>query len=277
MIKVAVEEIPPVTMVFGRITVGAAALAIFVRMKKLKLPRDLATWKQFAVMGVFNIIIPFWIIGWAETVIPTGLAGVLNATVPLWAVVILHFLPNGERANWMRALGTALGFAGVALLIGWSAAEESAIEIAAQIGMLIATLCYAGASTYGRRFAGHPAYIAALGQLIATSALLLPLSLIVDRPWTLPAPSLAAISCIVAMGVFSTALAYILYFSILRAAGTLNIVLVTFLIPIGALFWGVTLLDETLKLSVIPALALIGAGLAFIDGRLIRRSSNHPD
>jgi drug/metabolite transporter (DMT)-like permease len=211
------------------------------------------------------------LIVWGQGHIASGLASILNATTPLFIVVVAHFLTTDERLTRQRFIGVLVGFAGVAVMIGSAAFQSWNVSIPAQLAVLGAALSYAFASVFGRRFKamGITPIATAAGQVTASSAILLPLSLLVDRPWTLPEPSAVTILALIGLALVSTALAYILFFRLLAGAGATNAGLVTLLIPVSAILLGTLFLDETLAIRHFAGMALIGAGLLLIDGRLI--------
>jgi drug/metabolite transporter (DMT)-like permease len=235
---VAVRELPSLTLVWLRVAVAALALLLTLRMLGQSLPRDRCIWAAFLGMGLLNNALPFVLIVWGQHRIASGLAAILNATTPLFG-----------------ALG---GFSD---------------DIPAQLACLAAALSYAFAGIYGRRFRrlGVAPLAAAAGQVCASTLLLLPVMLLIDQPWTLAPPNAATWGAVLGVGLLSTALAYWLYFRILAASGATNLLLVTFLIPVSAILLGVSVLGETLQPRHLLGMALIGGGLAFIDGRPLRR------
>ncbi|MGN6750369.1 MAG: DMT family transporter [Xanthobacteraceae bacterium] len=222
-----------------------------------------------------NNAIPFLLIAWAQTHIESGLAAILNATTPLFTVIVAHLFTVDERLTWGRVFGVALGLAGVIVIVGPDALKSLGTDVAAELACLGAALSYAFAAVFGRRFAdrGISPIETAAGQTAAAALLLAPAMLIIDRPWTLPMPSSAAISALIAIAILSTVLAYILYFRILASAGATNLLTVTFLIPISAIILGFDFLGETLQLKHFAGLACIGCGLVAIDGRAWRTFS----
>ncbi len=266
-VAVAVPEVPPLTLVLLRVTLAAAALLIYLHAIGADLPRGLRAWLVLAVMGIGNNVVPFSLIFWSQTQIPSGLASILNATTPLFSVVFAHFLTREERLTPARIAGALLGLGGVAVLMGREALDGIGLAILAQLASLTAAATYALMGIFIRRFATTAPAVTATGQLLCSSAIMLPLALLVDQPWTLPIPSGAAIASIVALAVASTALGYLLFFRILAAAGATNIMLVTFLIPVSALLLGLFVLGEQLAPRHFAGMALIGLGLAAIDGR----------
>ncbi|GIL02082.1 MAG: ABC transporter permease [Alphaproteobacteria bacterium] len=271
-VGVTVRELPPLTIVALRVAISAGVLWLACRAAGLAVPRQAQVWAAFLAMGLLNNAIPFSLIVWGQTQIASGLAAILNATTPLFTVVVAHFLTADERMRWHRLAGVAIGLAGVAVMIGPAALAGFGLSILAQFAILGAALSYAFAGVFGRRFAAmrlSPMATAA-GQVTASTAVLLPLALAVDRPWTLAMPGLPVWAALIGLAVLSTALAYVLYFRILAAAGATNVLLVTLLVPVSAILLGWLVLDERLEPRHFAGMALIGAGLAAIDGRLPR-------
>lgn len=262
-VGVAVAEVPPLTLVALRVGIAAALLWAAAPLLRVARPR---AWGAIAVMALLNNAVPFTLIVWAQQTLPSGLAAILNATTPLWTVLVAHALTAEERATPGRILGVLLGFAGVVAMMAGGAAGGSLWPVLAMLG---ATLSYALAGVWGRRFRalGVAPMQAALGQLSVAAALMLPLALALDRPWAMAAPSAAAMAAVLGLAALSTALAYVLYFRILAMAGAVNLLLVTFLIPVSAILLGTLVLQETLLPRHLLGMALIGAGLAAIDGR----------
>jgi len=221
-------------------------------------------------MGGLNNLIPFSLIVWGQTEIASGLAAILNATTPLFTVLLAHLLTGDERLTVGRLAGVGLGFAGVVAMIGPAALAGLGAAALAQLAVLAAALSYAFAGIYGRRFREQPPLITAAGQVTASALLLAPLALIVDRPWTLPIPGAATIGAVAGIALLSTALGYVIYFRLLARAGATNLLLVTFVMPPVAILLGVAALGESLTAPQLAGLALIGLGLAAIDGRLLR-------
>ncbi len=278
---IAVRELPVFTVVVSRVALAAILLLGLLRLRGEPLPRDRRVWTAFFGMGLLNNAIPFSLIAWGQTHIASGVASILNAATPLFTVILAHVLTSDERMTGGRLAGVAIGFAGVAVMIGTDALADLGVHLAAQLMCLAAALSYAFAGIYGRRFhaMGVSPLATATGQVVASSLILLPLVLVVDRPWTLPPPSLATLAALVGVAAISTALAYVLYFRILATAGATNLLLVTFLIPVSAILLGTLFLGEVLLPRHLAGMALIGAGLAAIDGRpwrAVRRAAAMP-
>jgi drug/metabolite transporter (DMT)-like permease len=273
--KIALGETPPLTTALARVGLAALALCAAVLVTRQAVPRRGAAWLAFAGMAMLNNVIPFTLILWAQTKLPSGVASILNAMTPIFTVLVAHWLTLDEKLTPGRAAGVALGFCGVAAMAGPAALAGLSGDLLPQLACLAATLSYAFSSIFGRRFKamGIPPLSAAAGQLVMASLLLAPLAMIFDQPWTLPAPSGRAVAAIVGLALISTALAYVIFFRLLASAGSTNLMLVTFLIPVSAILLGVGLLGERLEPRHLVGMALIGAGLAAIDGRLWRRLS----
>lgn len=269
--KIAVAEVPPLTLVFLRVAIAAAALHLVVRAAGLSMAVGWPVWAAFFGMGLLNNVIPFSLIFWGQQQIGAGLAAILNATTPLFTVLVAHALTVDERASGARLAGVVIGLAGVALMMGPDAFGGFSASLAAQLACIGAAISYAFAGVFGRRFKSLPPMVTACGQVSASSVMMLPLALVVDNAPALPLPSVMAILAILALALVSTALAYIIFFRILKSAGATNLLLVTFLIPVSAILLGVVVLGETLHIRHLVGMAAIGLGLACIDGRLVRR------
>ncbi|HEV2602314.1 MAG TPA: EamA family transporter [Microvirga sp.] len=271
-VGVAVKEWPPLTIAGLRVALAALALHAVLRVTGTPLPRERAVWRAFFGMGLLNNAIPFSLMVWGQGHIASGLAAILNAATPLFTVLVAHAFTRDERLTGLRLSGVLVGFAGVAVMIGADALASLGVHVLAQLAVLLGTVSYAFAGVYGRRFRalGVQPLVTATGQVTASSLVLLPLALVVEQPWRMGVPSGATIAAILALALVSTAFAYILYFRILARAGATNVILVTFLIPVSAILLGATVLSERLEPRHFAGMALIGIGLAFIDGRLVR-------
>lgn len=269
---VAVQELPPLTVVVCRVSLAALTLWGAMRVMGLAMPRERAVWTAFCAMGLLNNVVPFTLIVWGQVHVASGVAAILNATTPLFTVLVAHGLTADEKLTRARLFGVVVGILGVALMIGEDALRALGVDVVAQLAILAAAISYAFAGVYGRRFRalGITPIATATGQVSASSIMLLPVMLWVDRPWTLPTPSASTVGALVGIALLSTALAYILYFRILATAGATNLLLVTFLIPVSAILLRVLVLGEVLLPSHLIGMACIGLGLAAIDGRLWR-------
>ncbi|MBX9467176.1 MAG: DMT family transporter [Rhizobium sp.] len=270
---IAVRELPPFTIVAARVGLAAFALLVGLRIAGISMPRAQKIWLAFFGMGLLNNMIPFSLIVWGQGHIASGLASILNATTPLFGVVVAHLLTRDEKMTGGRLAGTIVGFAGVALMIGPSALSGFGSHLMAEIAVLGAALSYSFAGVYGRRFKamGINPIVTATGQISASAVLMIPIAFVVEQPWTLTAPGLPTMAALVAIALISTALAYIIFFRILASAGATNLMLVTFLIPVSAILLGWLFLGEVLAPQHFIGMATIVAGLILIDGRLLRR------
>jgi len=265
--KLAVAQLPPLSVVLGRVSIAAIALNLLVFAFGHRMPAAGKTWTAFFVMGFLNNLIPFSLIFWGQTQIASGLAAILNSTTPLFTVVLAHFLTQDEKLTPWRISGVGLGMAGVAWMIGVDALSGIGSNVAAQMAVLGAAVSYAFAGIYGRRFRSLPPLVTAAGQVTAATVMMTPLVCYFDRPWTLPFPDTVTVSSVIALALLCTALAYVIYFRILALAGATNLLLVTFLIPVSALVLGIFILGEELEPRHFAGMALIALGLAGIDGR----------
>jgi drug/metabolite transporter (DMT)-like permease len=268
--EIALVEVRPFTLVLGRVGFAALILIALVYATGRRMPREASAWRPFLVMGALNNLMPFSLIFWGQTEITGGLASILNATTPLFTVVLAHFLTRDERITPSRLASLMLGIGGVAVMIGPEALHGLSLHLLAQIAVLGAALSYACAGIYGRRFKGQSPLVTAAGQVSATTVMMLPVALALDQPWAGHAPGLSTWAAILGLALVSTALAYILYFRILATAGATNLLLVTFLIPVSAILLGAAILGERLDFEQVIGMILVGLGLAAIDGRPVR-------
>ncbi|PHS77259.1 MAG: EamA family transporter [Rhodospirillaceae bacterium] len=269
---VIVKELPTFTVVVSRVALAAMILWLVMKFTGRKMPMTGPVWTAFLVMGLLNNVIPFSLIVWGQIHIASGVASILNATTPLFTVLVAHGMTADEKLTLPRIFGVLLGLAGVAVMIGIDVTEVLSDNVLAQFACLGAGLSYAFAGVYGRRFKsmGLTPMATATGQVTASSIVLLPIVMWVDQPWTLAMPSAPVIGAVLGIASVSTALAYLIYFRILATAGATNILLVTFLVPVSAIILGIMVLDEVLLKEHLMGMALIGLGLAAIDGRLLK-------
>ena len=274
--KIALPEIAPVTLVLGRVLLGALALLAYLRLAGVALPAARPAWIAFFGMGLLNNVAPFSLIFLGQSLMPreiaASLASILNATTPLFAMVIAHVMTRDDRLTGARIAGVLLGMAGVAVMIAPRLAGSGPggdTLLAGVACCLLAAAVYGFSALYARRFAGMgiaPLQIA-FGQLAASSAMMLPIAAFIDRPWTMAMPSQPALMAWAGLALLSTALAYVLFFNILATAGATNLMLVTFLVPVSAILLSTGLLGERLGPAHLAGMALIGLGLAVLDGR----------
>jgi drug/metabolite transporter (DMT)-like permease len=270
-VEVALRGLPVLTIVWCRVALGAVFLGLAMGIFRVGVPAR-AAWPALMVMGFLNNAVPFTLFVVAQGQITGSLAAILNATTPLFTVLVAHVATADERLTAAKVAGLGLGFAGVVVMMGGATVAG---DNWAKIACLMAAFSYALAGVWGRRFRrmGVPPLATAFGQVAASSLLLLPVWLVVDRPWALTLPGADVWSAVIGIAALSTALAYLLYFRILASAGATNLALVTFLIPVSAALLGMVILGERLEMKHLAGFALIAAGLVAIDGRLWRRAT----
>ena len=269
---IALREFPTLSIVTAR--VGLAALALLFLMKMLgqgiQLNRQIL--KAFFGMSFLNNVVPFSLIVWGQQHIASGVASILNATTPLFTMLVAHWFTTDEKINPRRLLGVLTGMGGVGLMMGIDSMESSGFHLLGQSAILLAAFSYGLAGVYGKRFAQLeiPPLATATGQLCASSMILIPLTLWIDQPWTMTIPSIEGMGSLLGIALLSTALAYVIYFRLLKTAGATNLLLVTLLIPVSAIILGVFLLDESLEPQHLSGMAVISLGLLIMDGRLLQ-------
>ena len=269
-VEIAVERMTPLTIVLCRVGGAAFLLLGFVWLTNRKMPKNLSLWGAFLALGALNNVIPFSLITWGQNHIDSSLAAILNATTPVFGVILAHFLIKGEPLTKNRLGGVLFGWVGVAILIGIDALNGVGVKIAGQVAVLGAAFLYAIAAIFGHRFKDIDPVVVAAGMLTGSTIIMIPLVFMIEQPFTLdPAPVTWA--ALFGLSVISTSLAYIIYFYVLSKAGATNIVLVTFLIPVSAIFLGMIVLGETPGWNAFAGMVLIFIGLVFIDGRLLKR------
>jgi drug/metabolite transporter (DMT)-like permease len=266
---VALRELPPLTLVFLRVALAALMLLPLLRVYRIDFPRGFDGWKPYAAVALFNNVLPFSLIVTGQTFVSSGLASILNATTPLFTIVVMA-IAGEERLFARRVAGVIAGLIGVIILRG-----GFAVGTAHQgIGIL---LCLAAALSYGvaallarRKLAGSPPLASAAFQLLSSSVMMSVIAAIVDRPWTLPMPGMTTWLAVAGLAALSTALAYLVFFQILRRSGATNVMLVTLLIPVTAILLGSLVLREAISAREIAGAAVIGSALLIIDGRMLK-------
>lgn len=262
-----VREIPPLTGALGRVAIAGAALFVVVLALRQSMPRTLEAWKPIALFAVINNVAPFSLLFWGQTHIASGLAAILNATAPLFTIIVANFATTDDRFTPARLVGLVVGFAGVVIMMGPDLIGAFDKQVLAQLACLAAAFFYAVSSVYGRRFRAQPPAALACSQMIVSTLIFIPIVALVEQPWTMPAPSAQALWALAGVGLVSTAAAYLIYFRILARAGATNLMLVTFLIPVSAILLGTLFLHEVLEPRHFAGMAAIAVGLLAIDGR----------
>jgi drug/metabolite transporter (DMT)-like permease len=224
---IAIADLPTFTIVFLRVSIATLALWTAVRLSRLRPPLDAAAWRDFLIMGLLNNAVPFSLIVWGQHAVAAGLAAIINATTPFFTVLIANAFTADEKLSWNRLLGSLVGLAGVAIMMGIDAVGGLSGAVLAQLAIIAASLSYACGSVFGRRFR-HSPIITAAGQTTGSSLILLPLVLVIDTPWRVAFPHTSVVLAILGLALLCTSLAYVLYFAILKRTGATNLVLVTF-------------------------------------------------
>jgi len=270
-VEIALQEVPPMTIVLHRVIWAVPVLFFIVRWKRIQFPRSARTWACYLVMGALNNAIPFSLIFWGQTTITSGLASILNGTTAIFGAVVAGLLLADEPLSFRKIVGALLGLSGVAIIMGVDALTNFSLVNLAQLAVLGAALSYSLASVWGKRFLSRqPPIMNALGMLVGATVLQLPLAIYADG---LPGFGLSwdVLASLISLAVMSTAVAYLLYFEILVRAGSANLMLVTLLIPPITVTLGVSFLGETIGREVWYGFAMIAFGLAVTDGRLAKR------
>lgn len=260
-IKIGVGTIPPVTLIAVRTLIAATILVTIIKMRGLSLPRDRATWARFLFQACLNSVIPFTLIAWAEQTVDAGLATILNSMTPIFTFLLTVAIVRHEPVSLRKFLGVAAGLAGVCLIIGTEALDGVGQALWARMAVLLASLAYAGAAIFGRNFRDLDPMMPAAGSMISGAIILLPLSLVIDRPWTLQ-PSTESMLALLGLSVFSTALAFVIFFHLVRSLGSVGTTAQAYLrVPIGVGI-GVVFLGETLTATAGIGLVCVIAGVA---------------
>ncbi|WBL79489.1 EamA family transporter [Bradyrhizobium xenonodulans] len=273
LIKVAIPTIPPFTMVAARVTIAAILLILIALAQGHALPRRGSVWAAFVVQGLLQSALPFTLISWGEAHIASGLAGVLNATPPMFVLAIAMMTGRGRQTiTGRKIIGVALGLAGVAVTMGVDAL--SGIGTAAplaQIAVLGASLCYALAPIWGQRFSGLPAIVTAAGAMSCAAILMLPAAAAIEQPWTLSPPPAAAIAAVIALAIVCTALAMVIYFRLIHTLGPLGTTSGSYLRAGFAVALGTAWLGERFTWSGLAGMMLILAGVVAVTAQLPAR------
>lgn len=278
-IKIAVTELPVFTIVFLRVLIGGMVLFPVAMARGGAKALNLKVWLSFILMGLLNNVIPFSLIATAQKSIDSGFASILNGTTPFFTVLVAHFLTKDEKISLRKIAGILMGVAGVSVLIGFDVFRSGSNRLSGIIAILTATLSYAFAGVWGRRFKtyGVDPILTASGQLLGSTVILLPVVMAVDAPWKLPFPHMPVIVAVLGLAFFSSALAYIIYFSILSSSGATNVLLVTLLIPVSALLLGIAVLSEQFHMNYLWGMLFIALGLMAIDGRILKYLTRRRD
>jgi len=272
--KLAVLTVPLFTIVLGRVSIAALALLIVLTISGTGIPKGRRIWLAFFGMGIFNNVIPMSLIVFSQNSISVGLASILNSITPLFTILVAHMTTNDERLTFRKLVGISFGIMGVVMLMGPELVDNFGVAALGEWACLGAALSYACANTFGRRFVqlGTKPMQTAFGQVVASTVILAPLVIVVDQPWTISDPGFLPVLSILALGLFCTALAYVIYFQILARSGATAIALVTFMIPPSAILMGWLALGEQISSQDFLGLSLIGVGLFSVNRKSNRKS-----
>ena len=260
-IKLGVATIPPVTLIAARTLIASLVLLAVLRSRGLSLPRDGATWRRFMFQACLNSVVPFTLIAWAERDVDAGLATILNSTSPIFTFLLTAAVTRHEPATARKLLGVVAGIVGTAIIVGTQALDGLGRELWAQLAIVAATICYAGAAIFGRSFKGLDPMMPAAGSMLCGAALLIPASLVLDRPWAL-APSSSSLAALIGLSLFSTALAFVIYFRLVQTLGSVGTTSQSYLrVPIGVGI-GALFLGETLQPSAWAGMLCVLLGVA---------------
>jgi len=260
-IRVGVESIPPISFIAARTTIAAVVLLGVLRARRLAMPTDLALWRRFLFQACLNSVIPYTLIAWAERSVDAGLATILNSSAPIFAFVLTWCLGRRQFVAGRQLFGVVSGMIGIVLIVGVQALFGVGDQLTAELAIVLATVCYAGAAIFGRSFHGLDPMLPATGSLLCGAIVLVPIGLIVDHPWTI-VPSTRSIIALLCLSIFSTALALTIYFRLIQTLGAVGATSQAYLrVPIGVAI-GVTFLGESLAPTTWIGLLCVIAGVA---------------
>ena len=260
-LKVAVATIPPVTLIAGRTLIAGLLLVAIMRWRGIALPTDAANWRRFLFQACLNSVIPWTMVAWGTRALDAGVATILNSTAPIFTFFLTLVIARHEAVSFRKMIGVVAGMAGICLIVGMQALSGLGEQLAAQIVLLLAAVCYAGAAIFGRAFKNLDPMAPAAGSLLCGAAILIPLSLVVDQPWTL-APSMKSLLALLGLAIFSTAFAFVIYFRLIQTLGSIGATAQAYLrVPIGVAA-SVIFLGEQPSSTVWIGLACVVVGVA---------------
>lgn len=263
-IKVTVSEVPALTLVAGRLIVAAAIMWILLLLRGQTVPRSRRIWTAFGVMGLLSGAIPYWLISWGEQYISSGLASLLQATMPIFTILLAHWLSNDERLTWLKGIGVIAGFAGVGVLMMPDLRQGLQANLLGQMAIIGSSVCYATATLFARvHLRGQSPVVATMGQLTTGALLTVPACLVLEPPVHLRV-SWAALACWLALAILGTVIAYIIYYALIERTSATFVSMVTYIIPVNGLILGAVVLGEPLSATVVAGLALILLGIGLV-------------
>jgi drug/metabolite transporter (DMT)-like permease len=260
-LKIAVATIPPVTLIALRTLIAGLLLVAIMRWRGVAMPVDAANWRRFLFQACLNSVIPWTMVAWGTRVVDAGVATILNSTAPIFTFFLTFAITRHEAVTFRKLVGVIAGMVGICLIVGMQALAGLGEQLVAQIALLLAAVCYAGAAIFGRNFRDLDPMAPAAGSLLCGAAILIPLSVMVDRPWTL-APSMNSLLALLGLAVFSTAFAFVIYFRLIQTLGSVGATAQAYLrVPIGVAA-SVVFLGEQLSPTVWIGLACVVVGVA---------------
>jgi drug/metabolite transporter (DMT)-like permease len=260
-IKIGVATIPPVTLIAARTLIAGGVLLVVMWMRGIAMPRDIAVWRRFLIQACLNSVLPFTLIAWAERHVDAGLATILGSNAPIFAFLLAVLFVRHERPTVRQSLGVAAGLTGICLVVGMNALSGLGQQLAAQLALVLSAVSFGAAALFGRNFSGLDSMVPAAGSMICGAMLLVPLSLVVDHPWTLT-PSTNSLLALLGLAVFSTALAFVIYFKLIQTLGSVGATAQAYLrVPIGVAL-GVVFLGESLSSTASVGLVCVIVGIA---------------
>lgn len=274
-IKIGVATIPPVTLIAARTLLAGGVLLTVMRMRGIKMPSDIAVWRRFMIQACLNSVVPFTLIAWAERHVDAGLATILGSNAPIFAFLLAALFVRHERPSARQSFGVAAGLAGICLVVGVNAFSGLGQQLLAQLALVLSAISFGASALFGRNFNGLDSIVPAAGSMICGAMLLVPLSLVVDRPWTL-SPSMNSILALIGLAVFSTALAFVIYFKLIQTLGSVGATAQAYLrVPIGVGL-GVLFLGESLSSTAFIGLICVIVGIAAMTIPPRKAAANKP-
>lgn len=261
LVKIGVETIPPLTLISGRTLIAGSILLAIMRLRGIVMPRDPAVWKRFMIQACLNSVFPFTLIAYAETHVGAGLATILGSNAPIFAFLLALLFVRHERPTLRQSFGVVAGLTGICLVVGVDALNGLGQDVLAQLALVFSAILFGAAALFGRNFNGLDPMVPAAGSMICGAIVLTPLSIVIDKPWTLT-PSAASVIALIALAVFSTALAFVIYFRLIQTLGSVGTTAQAYLrVPLGVGL-GVVFLGETLSPTVWIGLVCVVVGIA---------------
>ena len=267
LVEIAIQTIPPATIVFGRLAIGATILLLITLWIREAFPKSASRWGALLLQGILQSALPFTLITWGQLHIDSGLAGLLNTTPPLFVLLIGFFVLRDRTIGTMKIIGVLLGFAGVLTVLGPAALTGEANSVLGQLAVTGASFSYAVAALYAKRFSDQSPVLTAACSMTFAAILMCPASIWMDASLHL-APSTSSIAAVIGLGLFSTAIAMVIYFRLVRTLGPLGVTTGSYLRAGFSVVLGVIILGETVTFSLLIGVLLIFAGVAIVTGHL---------